>query len=117
MHCLKCGREVKSPAVFCKECLAEMERNPVSRETPVAIPPRPVYDPERRGKRPPKTEELLARARARQRRWKRTCIVLGVVCLALTVALVFFIRRTPGKPAIGQNYITNVTTAPPVTTP
>ncbi|MDD7652507.1 MAG: hypothetical protein SOY32_01660 [Candidatus Faecousia sp.] len=111
MHCLKCGREIKATEVFCPECLAEGSRYPVSRETPVSIPPRPVYDPDRQGRRQPKPEELLAQAKRRQRRWMRAALALGLACVALAVALLIFIRNTPGKRAIGQNYITNVAPA------
>ena len=81
MHCLKCGREIKATEVFCPECLAEGSRYPVSRETPVSIPPRPVYDPDRQGRRQPKPEELLAQAKRRQRRWMRTALALGLACV------------------------------------
>lgn len=109
MHCLKCGTEIESPDVFCPQCLTSMEDYPVSRETPVIIPPRPVYDPERRGKQPPKPEELLSQLLRRQRILARICAVLAVISVVLCGLLIYF-GLGQSRPVIGQNYSTNLTT-------
>ena len=38
MNCMKCGRETKSDAVFCRECLEHMERHPVAEHALVYVP-------------------------------------------------------------------------------
>ena len=38
MNCMKCGRETKSDAVFCRECLEHMDRHPVVEHTFVYVP-------------------------------------------------------------------------------
>ena len=38
VNCMKCGRETKEDAVFCKECLDHMARHPVPPNTLVYVP-------------------------------------------------------------------------------
>ena len=42
MYCLKCGKELQSDQVFCGECLAGMEQEPIPISAPVVIPAQPV---------------------------------------------------------------------------
>lgn len=44
MNCLRCGKKVEEKAVFCPECLEEMERYPVKPGTLVHIPVRPKQE-------------------------------------------------------------------------
>lgn len=118
MHCLKCGTEIQSPAVFCDRCLADMEKHPVSRETPAVIPPRPAYNAAKRNRRPPKPEELLAQSRKQQRRLVWISGILTVLCLTLGALLFIVFENWRSQPVIGQNYIADVaeTTAATETT-
>ena len=38
MFCLKCGSEIGEKAVFCQQCLAEMEKYPVKPDTKFFLP-------------------------------------------------------------------------------
>ena len=38
VNCMKCGRETKSDAVFCPECLEHMERHPIAENMLVYVP-------------------------------------------------------------------------------
>ena len=38
VNCMKCGREIKSDAVFCRECLEHMEKYPIPEHTLVYVP-------------------------------------------------------------------------------
>ena len=38
VNCMKCGREIKSDAVFCQQCLDHMEKYPISEHTLVYVP-------------------------------------------------------------------------------
>ena len=40
MNCMKCGRETEGEAVFCQECLVEMEKYPVQPGAVVLLPRR-----------------------------------------------------------------------------
>ena len=42
MSCLNCNRETDGKAVFCEQCLLEMEGYPVPKGTPVVIPAQPL---------------------------------------------------------------------------
>ena len=42
MYCLKCGKEVQDDQVFCEECLAGMEQEPIPISAPVVIPAQPI---------------------------------------------------------------------------
>ncbi len=79
--CIKCGREITSDAVFCEECLADMEKHPVKPGTPVVIHQKPTA-PIRRApvRKVRKPEDQL-------RSLKRTVTYLWTVILLLTAAL------------------------------
>lgn len=40
MNCIRCGKETEENQVFCKDCLADMERHPVKPGTPILLPNR-----------------------------------------------------------------------------
>lgn len=106
MHCLRCGTEVDAPEVFCEACRAHMKDDPVSRETPVMIQPRPEFTPMR--KRPPKPEELLAQSERALDKTRRLCVTMFFLCLCLCVLLAIAVKFGSRGPAIGQNYTTVV---------
>ena len=110
MNCLKCGAEIKAPAVFCESCLKEMERNPVDRESKVVLPARPVSASEikvPRAKPQPKAEEIIVHQRGLIRRLRITACCLLVLSLVLG-ALLYFFGRFDELPvhALGQNFKT-----------
>lgn len=113
MRCMKCGRETEENQVFCKGCLADMERSPVKAGTPVMIPKRP----ERQRSVPVKKEnpeELLAKLNKKLRTLRIAVIVL-FVALCLSVGLLFYHFYTTDHSGfgIGQNY----STLPPESNP
>ena len=68
MNCMKCGREVDEGQVFCGECVASMEHEPINMNTPVLIPVQPpkkssprrqVVNPEEEVKRLEKLNQNL----------------------------------------------------------
>lgn len=104
MRCLKCGAEIEAPEVFCGDCLTDMEKAPVSRETPAVILPRPT--PKVSQPRGPKAEELLEAARKRVKVLSWICGSLIVVILGLA-ALLIFCEKENSRP-VGQTYTANV---------
>lgn len=114
MNCMKCGREVESDQVFCKDCLTDMEKHPVDPNAVVLIPKRtaPVKKIHQRRQSP---EDIILKLEKR-------CRVLGV---ALTLALLMLMGLGVGTAIlakeldvmklIGQNYLTvEEETEPPV---
>ena len=85
MYCMRCGREVERGQVFCKECLAQMEQEPISLRTAVKIPLQP---PRNTKHRPPVhlEEEVkrLDRGNTKLRAW---VIMLAVSTVLLSMAL------------------------------
>ncbi len=104
MRCLKCGTNVDHPQVFCGSCRKEMDKFPVSRETPAVILPRPKSEPAR--PRTVKPDELLAAARRRQRVWAWLCGVFLLVSLVLGSLLIYVLQQD--RRPTGQTYTPNV---------
>lgn len=44
LKCMRCGKDTEDRAVFCPECLADMERHPVKPGTIIRIPVRQEHD-------------------------------------------------------------------------
>lgn len=113
MNCMKCGREIEDPHVFCKECLAEMEKYPVKPGTVVQLPHTPSYQaakktPQRRKAAPPLEEQVkVLRKRVR------------MLAIALILAIAFLIGagylavqqyiEMENKVLPGQNYFSDIT--------
>lgn len=110
MTCLKCGRDTVDDHVFCKDCLAVMDRYPVKPGTPVHLP-RHAFTPGNKKQTPRKRtvsqEEQIERLRKRLRRSRIAGLVLLV---ALSLAAVILVREFAGEdvPAIGQNYTIDI---------
>ena len=118
MKCLKCGAEIKAPAVFCADCLKKMEQEPVDRDAKLVLPARLGPSAEPRPQRPkpqPKPEEVIAHQRGLIRRLRITAACLLALSLILGVLLFFFghFDELPAH-ALGQNFKTagEETTAP-----
>lgn len=104
MHCLKCGRNIEPPQVFCTTCTKKMNEQPVPRETPAVILPRPKTEPIR--PRAVKIEEKLATVKRKNKHLRRICVALLVLILILTVWLV--LERNPNVRSVGRNYTTTI---------
>ena len=48
MSCLNCNKETSGTAVFCEDCLREMEQHPVAKGTPATIPAQPSPAPQKK---------------------------------------------------------------------
>jgi hypothetical protein len=83
MRCLKCGREIKDPEVFCELCQEDMSAYPVKPGTPIQLPHRaeaPKKKPPKK-KKQLKPEEQIPRLRSNIR----------LLSLALTGLLIAFV--------------------------
>lgn len=107
MRCLKCGTSAEDGGVYCPQCLEQMERSPVDRETPVLILPRP--EPTARRNRERKPEELLQEARQQKKRLKRALFLVSLLCLLLVGQIVYMMFFKEYKRPTGQDYTTVVT--------
>ena len=101
MYCMKCGREVDDKQVFCQECLAQMEQEPVDMRTAVKIPRQP---PRNAKHRPPVhlEEEVkrLDRGNTKLRAW---VILLATSTVLLSMAMYYNEVMAP-EGDLGRNY-------------
>ena len=107
MFCLKCGAEINEKAVFCQQCLVEMEKYPVKPDAKFFIPHR---------KAPSVAKKVTSRRRIispeeKVSRMKKAIQVLSILLTVSLLALVLSIfllvdsmtTKTP-EASIGQNY-------------
>lgn len=112
MNCLKCGKEITPPEVFCPDCQAEMAKHPVPRDAPVFLPTHERREP-RKAYAPSKPEEQIAFLRRRIRRQRTALWFMTILCAALVVLLLFVGQAlNRNYPIIGQNYQSSTTPAP-----
>jgi len=108
--CIKCGREIAPNAVFCTECLEDMEKHPIAPGTPVVLHDKPVFASRRtQGRKSRKPEEQV-----RSLKTAVAWLIAGVVLLAaaLTVVTLLWLteaKQTPDAPPPGENYQTSQT--------
>ena len=103
MNCMKCGREVLEGQVFCDECLAGMEGDPVNINAAVLVPTqppdkhnshrRPLVNPEEEIKRLEKVNQNLIL-------W---LVLLGILVLLLLL-LAYYQQFWDVVEELGRNY-------------
>ena len=107
MNCLKCGRETEDGQVFCKECLAIMEKYPVKPGTAVLLPKRtPAPTVKKvRWKPAPSLEEQVTKLRRQNHRLIAViCVVTLLLCVGGYFTARYLVDRRAPRP--GQNYST-----------
>lgn len=113
MQCIKCGRDIEEPNVFCDECLADMKKYPVRPGTVVQLPKyhEPVQKKQPVKRKPPVTLEDQLKL---VRKWARMlAAALAVSILLLLGAGYLIVREYIGKSdklLPGQNYSAATTT-------
>lgn len=115
MSCLKCGRDTEEGAVFCTECLLEMQRYPIRPGTPVLLPTQERTAPRKMPKRRPiPPEEQIKGLKKRI----RTLTILWITTLLALAVLAVVCWRTLPHPEHrpGQNYTAITSTTAPVST-
>lgn len=110
MHCLKCGIEIKAPAVFCKDCQLEIQNDPVQQDAPIILPvhPKQQADPKpyRHSRPQARLEELVARQKQKIKHLRiLVCILLASTLLLTALAVLQNFSRMP-EFEIGKNYNT-----------
>ena len=115
MNCMKCGREIQEEAVFCQECLAEMEKYPVQPGAVVLLPRR--TEPSILKKLPKRHVPTAEEQVVFFRKWATISTILLIICMGL-IALMFqptmhYVMDEHYE--IGQNYSSVVTTTPATT--
>lgn len=112
MKCMRCGTGIQSGAVFCEECLADMEKHPVKPGTPINLPRREKQQTAKRGKKRARKPEEQISALRRLVAWLLTLMI--VLILALTAAVYMLVNQpseNEGNRLPGQNYGTSTDAA------
>lgn len=104
MNCMKCGKKIADSAVFCENCLANMELHPVKPGTPVNLPNRSREEKKAPPKKRPTPEQRLKKAHTAIK-WLVGILVVMSLLLAIVIAMLgTTIRERDTKTNIGQNY-------------
>lgn len=108
MNCMKCGKEIHEPQVFCDACLASMNAYPVKPDAHVQIPVRPSAGGKAAAKKEPVTPEQQILHLRRQSKHLFIALLCSVLALALSVFLLFRISAPEPVPDNkGKNYSTS----------
>ena len=111
MNCMKCGAAVEEGQVFCNDCLAPMEQEPIHINTPVKLPSQPpqkaavrriVTNPEEEVKRLEKFNQNLM-----------LILVLLFTTVMLLTLIVFNQGGWPFMAELGRNYSVAETVSQP----
>lgn len=109
MKCMRCGTEITAGAVFCDDCLADMEKHPVAPDTPVNLPRRDKQQPAKRTKKRFQKPEDQIHALRKLIGWLMTLIILLVIALTISLYLLITQPNTADSNRLpGQNYGTSV---------
>ncbi len=112
MYCLKCGKEITEPQVFCETCQESMADYPIKADAKVTLPHRTVTEKALPRKRPPQPEELLQAMQRKLRRMRFALVLVSVLCALCVAALVYAHQTTEQIPTIGRNYQIDTTQQP-----
>ena len=108
--CIKCGREITPGAVFCAECLADMEKHPVKPGTPVVLHTKPTTSIRRAPSRKVRKPEEQIRSLKRTITWLWVLICLLIAGLGVTGYLLLTAPDTQSNvTGHGDNYQTTQT--------
>ena len=111
MSCLKCGRSAEYPQVFCEECLADMEKNPVKPGTPIYIPAQPAMLVQKKPKaKVVEPEEQIRRMRV-SLRWMRFSLAVLLAALGVTIWLNIQLLNQRDEAPVKQHYTVVDTTS------
>lgn len=111
MHCMKCGREIQEPQVFCPDCLTHMAENPVKPGTAVKLPHRSAVPQAKkrasRWRREREPEELLAFQKKLIRRLFLALVVAALLLFAAAVLIIwmFKIKNIVDIPDLGLSML------------
>ena len=115
MQCMKCGRDLESGEVFCRECREVMEKYPVKPGTVVQLHHRQIQYAAKRQSPRRKAVPLEEQVELLKKVSRRLAMALAVATLisliAGYVAVTQFVENQR-KQAVGQNYSVIATQAP-----
>mgnify|MGYP003321098003 CR=1 FL=1 len=108
MNCLRCGKEIQQPQVFCDDCLANGQRHPVKPDVLVRLPSRPSDSGKAPVKKEPPSPEKQIATLSRRNKHLTVALLCSLLALALSAVFLFHAYEEPEAPVpdIGKNYST-----------
>ena len=100
MACMKCGKKLGSSQVFCDECLATMEQNPVNPNTVVTLPRRESAPVQKKKGLPHRYFWNLEGENDTLRtklRWMRFALIVAILGFLISVAVIFLLLHWQGR--------------------
>ncbi len=99
MHCLKCGKKLGASQVFCDECVAKMEQNPVKPGTLINLPNRTPASPAKKKAAKRRywwhVEDEIAPLRSKVR-WLTFALIVATLGFLIAVAVIFLLLQWQG---------------------
>ena len=102
VYCMKCGREVAEEQVFCPDCLAQMEQEPIALRAPVKIPRQPPRT--NRPRRPAIHYEEEVHRLEKSNEALRAWVLLLVMATILLAMAVYHKEVVDVVEELGKNY-------------
>lgn len=106
MNCMKCGKEIQDGQVFCTDCLEDMARYPVARDTYVQIPQRAAKPAEKKAKEVPLPDQIRG-----LKKWiHRLMAVIAILVIILAAAAMLLLQQSKqvrDSAPLGRNYTTS----------
>ncbi len=112
MNCMKCGRNIEEGAVFCPDCLTDMDKYPVKPGIVVHIPVQaaaPVV--KKSGKRVLTIEEKFRRSRKIIRILVAALLVSVTVTVGAVLLAIYGLQDEESEFLPGQNYTSQTTSS------
>lgn len=100
MACMKCGKKLGSSQVFCDECLAVMEQNPVNPNTVITLPRRENAPVQKKKGLPHRYFWNLEGENDTLRtklRWMRFALIVAILGFVISVAVIFLLLHWQGR--------------------
>lgn len=97
MKCIKCGKDTVSGAVFCAECLADMDQHPVKPGTPLILPKRDEQPLTKHGRKKTVKPEVQVIHLKKALRWMLG--IIAVLLLLVAAAAIIIFQLLNGDPA------------------
>lgn len=114
MNCLKCGKDVISPQVFCHDCLEVMDAYPVKPGTPILLTPRAPLLVDKKPRYQKESYSSSVRTMRKViRRLSAAVVGLSLLVCVLAGVLVYFFYHHSQENLVGKNYTTVESDAQP----
>lgn len=100
MGCMKCGKKLGNTQVFCDECLAKMEKNPIPANATVVLPRRKSAPTQKKKTSSHRYFWIIEGENDTLRtklRWLRFALIVSILGFIISVAVIFLMLQEQGR--------------------